>query len=119
MCGIAGALSTLDNDFEFLVKEIVESQIRRGPDVQKLESYSGEKLPRIVQRSFNLENPEQRQQFLEGNVKRIKVPGMDKTLPYDSLKRLGIGHAVLDTSQAVAIGAYVFALNQLDAQKQS
>ena len=50
-----------------------------------------------------------------GDVKQVKVPGTDKTLPYDSLKRLGIGHAVLDTSQAVAIGAYVFALGQLDA----
>ncbi len=80
-----------------------------------IESYSGEKLPRIVQRCFDLENAEQRQQFVQGNVKQIKVPGTDKTLPYDSLKRLGIGHAVLDTSQAVAIGAYVFALNQLDA----
>ncbi|MEN6333902.1 MAG: ROK family protein [Phycisphaerales bacterium] len=80
-----------------------------------IESYSGEKLPRIVQRCFDLENPEQRRQFLQGNVKQIKVAGTDKTLPYDSLKRLGIGHAVLDTSQAVTIGAYVFALSQLDA----
>lgn len=80
-----------------------------------IESYSGQKLPRIVQRCFDLENPEQCRQFLRGNVKQIKVPGTDRTLPYDSLKRLGIGHAVLDTSQAVAIGAYVFALSQLDA----
>lgn len=80
-----------------------------------IESYSGAKLPRIVQRCFDLENPEQRRQFLRGNVKQVKVPGTGKTLPYDSLKRLGLGHAVLDTSQAVAIGAYVFALRQLDA----
>jgi glucokinase len=80
-----------------------------------IESYSGEKLPRIVQRCFDLENPEQRKQFLQGNVKQITVPGTSKSIPYDSLKRLGIGHAVLETSRAVAIGAYVFALNQLDA----
>lgn len=80
-----------------------------------IESYSGEKLPRIVQRCFDLENAEQRKKFVQGDVKQVKVPGTDKTLPYDSLKRLGIGHAVLDTSQAVAIGAYVFALNHLDA----
>ncbi|MBN1851220.1 MAG: ROK family protein [Pirellulales bacterium] len=79
-----------------------------------IESYRGEKLPRIVQRCFDLESPAQRLQFLEGNVKQIKVPGTEKNIPYDSLKRLGIGHAVLDTSRAVAIGAYVFALNQLD-----
>ena len=55
------------------------------------------------------------EQFLQGSVKQITIPGTDKTVPYDSLKRLGIGHAALDTSQAVAVGAYVFALNQLDS----
>ncbi|NQV35814.1 MAG: ROK family protein [Phycisphaeraceae bacterium] len=81
-----------------------------------IESYSGEKLPRIVQKCFNLENPDQCAPFVTGSVKQLTIPGTDKTLPYDSLKRLGIGHAVLDTSQAVAIGAYVFALNQLDSK---
>lgn len=80
-----------------------------------IESYSGEKLPRIVQKCFDLEDKAQCNQFLQGSVKQIIIPGTDKTVPYDSLKRLGIGHAALDTSQAVAIGAYVFALNQLDS----
>jgi glucokinase len=81
-----------------------------------IESYSGEKLPRIVQKCFDLENPDQCVPFVAGSVKQLTIPGTDKTVPYDSLKRLGIGHAVLDTSQAVAIGAYVFALNQLDSK---
>ncbi len=80
-----------------------------------IESYSGDTLPRIVQKCFDLENQDQCTQFCQGSVKQLTIPGTDKTLAYDSLKRLGIGHAVLDTSQAVAIGAYVFALNQLDA----
>jgi glucokinase len=81
-----------------------------------IESYKGEKLPRIVQKCFDLENEESRAQFLKGRVKQITIPGTDKTMPYDSLKRLAIGHAVLDTSEAVSIGAYVYALNQLDAR---
>jgi glucokinase len=79
-----------------------------------IESYKGDKLPRIVQKCFDLENPQQRSQFISGNVKEIQIPGSNKTMKYDSLKRLGIGHAVLDTSIAVSIGAAVFALNQLD-----
>ncbi len=81
-----------------------------------IESYSGETLPRIVQKCFDLENPDQCAPFVTGSVKQLTVPGTHKTVPYDSLKRLGIGHAVLDTSEAVAIGAYVFALNQLDSK---
>jgi glucokinase len=81
-----------------------------------IESYSGDKLPRIVQKCFDLENKDACTEFLQGTVKHLTIPGTDKTVPYDSLKRLGIGHAVLDTSQAVAIGATVFALSQLDSR---
>lgn len=79
-----------------------------------IESYTGEKLPRIVQKCFDLENSEAQKQFISGNVKEITVPGTDKIMKYDSMKRLGIGTAVLDTSHAVSVGAYAFALNQLD-----
>jgi len=82
-----------------------------------IESYSGEKLPRIVQKCFDLENTKDQKQFIEGKVKEIKIPGTQKTIAYDSLKRLGIGCAVLDTSRAVSVGAYAYALNQLDQQK--
>jgi glucokinase len=82
-----------------------------------IESYKGDKLPRIVQKCFDLENPRDRKQFIEGKVKEIAVPGTRKTLKYDSLKRIGIGPAVLETSHAVSIGAYAYALNQLDSQR--
>jgi glucokinase len=79
-----------------------------------IESYSGQKLPRIVQKCFDLQNPKDQKQFIQGNVKEIQVPGSQKTIKYDSLKRLGIGQAVMDTSKAISVGAYVYALNQLD-----
>ena len=78
-----------------------------------IESYSGEKLPRIVQKVFDLEDQAGRQLFLTGEVKTITVPDSQKTVPYDSMSRLGIGKAVLDTSKAVSIGAYAYALSQL------
>ncbi len=80
-----------------------------------IESYSGEKLPRIVQDCYDLESAEDKAKFIKGEVTEIKVPGTDKTVMYDSQKRLAIGPAVLDTSKAVSIGAYVFALDQLDS----
>ena len=80
-----------------------------------IESYGGDKLPRIVQKCFDLENPQQCTQFIKGDVKEITVPGTQKTLRYDAMKRLGLGHAVLDTSKAVSVGAYVYAIHQLDA----
>ena len=82
-----------------------------------IESCTGQKLPRIVQKCFDLENPEQRQQFITGQVKSIQVPGTQTTLLYDALKRVGIGRSVLETSRAVSVGAYAHAVSQLDQQK--
>lgn len=79
-----------------------------------IESYSGDKLPRIVQKCFDLENAADQKAFIEGKVMDIQVPGTQKTVKYDSMKRIGIGPAVLDTSSAVSVGAYAYALNQLD-----
>lgn len=45
------------------------------------------------------------------------MPGTEKTIMYDSLMCLGMGRAVLDTSHAVSVGAYSFALNELDKRK--
>jgi glucokinase len=82
-----------------------------------IESYSGQKLPRIVQKCFDMENPEDKKQFIAGKVKDITVPGTQKTMKYDALKRLAVGRAVMDTSRAVSVGAYAFALKQLDSQR--
>ena len=79
-----------------------------------IESYAGEKLPRMIQKSLDLENPEDQELFLKGDVQMVKVLGTDKAIPLDSMKRIGIGKAVLDTSHAVSVGAYAFALNELD-----
>ena len=80
-----------------------------------IESYSGEKLPRIVQKSLDLEDKASCDQFIKGEVKEITVPGTDKIVKLDSMKRIGIGRAALDTSFAISVGAYAFALNQLDS----
>lgn len=80
----------------------------------QLESLGGKKLNRLVQRCFDLESQEGRQAFLTGQVKEILVPGSNRKIRYDSMKRIGIGRAVMETSRAVSVGAYAFALSQLD-----
>jgi len=68
---------------------------------------------RLVARAFNLEDPSQRERFLTGETRQIRVPGSARTVVYDSLARTAIGISRLGTSEAVAIGAYVFALRSL------
>jgi glucokinase len=80
-----------------------------------IQKYDGSKLNRIVQKVYNLEDVNQAADFLRGEVKQITVPGSNETIAYDPLKRIGIGISALGTSEAVGIGAYAYALNQLDS----
>ena len=79
-----------------------------GPD--------GNKFRRLASAAFNLEDPGQLDVFLKGETRTIKVPGSDRSLAYDPLQRVGVGMSRLGTSEAVAIGAYAFALQKLGPQ---
>jgi glucokinase len=77
-----------------------------GPD--------GQTFRRLATKAFNLDDPEQLENFLRGDSREITVPGTRRTLQYDPLARVGVGMSRLGTSEAVAIGAYAFALNKLN-----
>jgi glucokinase len=79
-----------------------------GPD--------GNKFRRLASTAFNLEDSSQLETFLKGGTRAIKVPGSGRSLAYDPLQRVGVGMSRLGTSEAVAIGAYAFALQKLGPQ---
>ena len=74
---------------------------------------AGIKFRRLLPAAFNLEDTVQLETFLKGETRTIKVPGSDRSLAYDPLLRVGVGMSRLGTSQAIAIGAYAFALQKL------
>jgi glucokinase len=80
-----------------------------GPD--------GNSFRRLASAAFNLEDPAQLDIFLKGQTRSISVPGTSRTLKYDPLQRIGVGMSRLGTSEAVALGAYAFALQKLDQGK--
>lgn len=73
----------------------------------------GQPLRRVVARGFNIDDPAEREIFLKGEARELKVPGSGRVIHYDPLQRFAVGLARLETSQAVALGAYAFALSQL------
>lgn len=79
----------------------------------EFEGPSGNRFRRLAPKAFNLEDKEQLAIFLKGETREVKVPGTDKTVQYDPLQRIGVGMSRLGTSEAVALGAYAFALNKL------
>jgi len=74
----------------------------------------GARLRRLIARAFNLEDPAQRQAFLQGDARTLTVPGSTRTVQYDPLQRIGVGMSRLGTSEAVSIGAYAYAIHKLD-----
>lgn len=71
-------------------------------------------IPRLSQKMFNLENDQERKIFIMGDKQIISVPRSDKKVSYDPMIRIGIGVSRLGTSKAISLGAYAFAINQLD-----
>lgn len=73
----------------------------------------GSKFRRLASAAFNLEDPEDLQQFLKGSAKTLPIPGSTRSVDYDPLQRIGVGISRLGTSEAVALGAYAYAVKQL------
>jgi glucokinase len=75
---------------------------------------NGEHFRRLIPQAFNLEDPEQREQFVRGATKELQVPRSSRTIRFDGLQRTGVGITRLGTSEAVMIGAYALALSYLE-----
>ena len=80
----------------------------------EMHTLGGQTLPRVPSHIYNLEDPQEFEQFVHGQTKEIKVFGTDERILIDTQKRLGITLSPLGTSRATAIGAYCFALHALD-----
>lgn len=68
---------------------------------------------RLIPRVYNLEDPAETEAFLKGDQREITVYGSARTIRFDPLQRTAVGLSRLGTSEAVAIGAYAFALRRL------
>jgi glucokinase len=77
---------------------------------------NGNQFRRLPEVALNLEDKAQLKTFLKGATRTITVPGGKRKIKYDALQRIGVGVARLGTSEAVAIGAYAFALRKLDSK---
>jgi glucokinase len=71
-------------------------------------------IPRLIQKAFNLNEEAGRSGLTEVTGKFIDLPGSDQQVYYDEQPKVGIGTSRIGTARAISLGAYAFALNQLD-----
>lgn len=79
-----------------------------------LSTFAGGSFPCLQTEVFDLTAPQEHAAFLESTMVRVPVPFSDRQADYDVHKRIGVALTQLGTNKAIALGAYAFALQQLD-----
>lgn len=82
-----------------------------------IKTMSGDTINRVQMEVFDLDNPKEFEQFAKGDAREITVYGSDKKVIYDPMKRIGVTYSKIGASKAISLGAYTFALNELDKRQ--
>ena len=83
----------------------------------KIHTISGDELNRVQMKVYDLDNEEEFREFAKGSQRPLKVYGTDRYVAYDPQKRIGVMISKLGASKAISVGAYAFALSQLDSRQ--
>lgn len=79
----------------------------------QISTMSGDRLNRVQMNVYNLDDDAEFEKFARGNSTKIKVYGSDKEVVYDPEKRIGITISDIGASNAVSLGAYLYAINNI------
>jgi len=81
----------------------------------KMRTIGGEVLNKVQMKVYDLDDAAEFEAFAKGEQRELKVYGSERTVTYDSQKRIGVAISRMGASKAISVGAYMFALNQLDS----
>lgn len=101
---IGGGLAAASKYFMPALLDQMRSRIR---------TMSGDELNRVQMNVYNLDDEAEFKKFAGGSSTKIKVYGTDKEVVYDPEKRVGITISDIGASNAVSLGAYLYALDNI------
>ena len=81
---------------------------------RSISTFSGRDFDCLQMEVCNLMEPDEYKKFLEDTSSWVDVPFTDKKVSYDCTKRIGVAISTLGANKAIALGAYAFALQQID-----
>lgn len=96
-------------------KYILPVMVKEMNDTRKM--INGSIFPRLQMRVYNLEDESEKSDFLKNESRTVIVPKSNLSATYHSVKKTGVMVSKLGTSKAVSLGAYNFALNELDKKQ--
>ena len=80
----------------------------------QMHSIGGEAFDRVQMKVFDLDNEAEFEQFAKGASRDLPVYGSDKVVTYDPMKRIGVMISHIGARTAISLGAYAYALNEVD-----
>lgn len=80
----------------------------------RIRTMSGDEIDRVQMKVYNLDDEEEFAQFVKGSQRKLKIYGSEIEVDYDPQKRIGVAISRIGANMATAMGAYMFALDQLD-----
>ena len=80
----------------------------------KIHTLGGDELNRVQMKVYNLDDENEFEQFAKGEQRSLKVFGSDREVAYDPQKRIGVAISKMGASKAISVGAYAFALENLE-----
>lgn len=101
---IGGGLAGASKYFMPALLEEMRSQIS---------TMSGDRLNRVQMKVYNLDDDAEFKKFARGNSTKIKVYGSVKEVVYDPEKRIGVTISDIGASNAVSLGAYLYAIDNI------
>ncbi|MFI3303334.1 MAG: ROK family protein [Rikenellaceae bacterium] len=78
---------------------------------------SGDEVRRVQPKVYNLDDDDEFRYFALGNSRQLKVYGSNQYVSYDEQKRIGVAISTIGAPKAISLGAYNYALSQLDKIK--
>lgn len=82
-----------------------------------LSTFTGDRFPCLQMDVCDLGNADEYRRFLRDTISWVQLPSSDRKVPYDTGKRIGVALSQFGTNKAIALGAYTFALQQIDKTK--
>jgi glucokinase len=79
-----------------------------------IKTFSGDVFPRLQMKAYNLDNLDDVKGFVEEKNTSVTVPGTDIIKGYNQERRAAFVISKLGASRAISLGAYAFAITELD-----
>lgn len=83
----------------------------------RLCTFDEKSLPRLSMKAYDLTDESVWEEFAKGEEVVLTIPGGTRVVTYDPVKRIGVMVSKQDASHSIAMGAYIFALSELDKMK--